>query len=258
MTGVQQAEVGPAQGDPWQSEVRALLAWIKDAVQTAGAKGGVVALSGGIDSAVVAHLLGRALPSAALGVLLPCHSDPQDLLDGQLAAQSAGIPTVTVELDRPYDALCAALAESGEAGAVALANVKPRLRMNALYYQAARTQSVVFGTGNRAELELGYFTKYGDGGVDLLPLGNYLKHEVRDLARSLGVPDRIIARPPSAGLWAGQTDEGEMGLSYAAIDRYLESGVADPSVRQRIETMRQRSRHKLAMPPVFARPGRAR
>ncbi|MHB1842711.1 MAG: NAD(+) synthase [Sulfobacillus sp.] len=244
--------------DPWQPEVDALVAWIGQAVQAARAKGAVVALSGGIDSAVVAHLLGRALPGATLGVLLPCHSDGQDLIDGQLAAQSAGIPTVTVQLDEPYDALCAALQASGEPTAVALANVKPRLRMNALYYHAARTQSVVFGTGNRAELELGYFTKYGDGGVDFLPLGGYLKAEVRQLAVSLGVPPRIIARTPSAGLWAGQTDEGEMGLTYAEIDAYLASGTGDPSVIEQMESMRQKSRHKLAMPPIFVRPGGAR
>lgn len=258
MSSVQQTSEEPTGGDLWQREVEALVAWIRDAVQAAGARGGVVALSGGIDSAVVAHLLGRALPGAALGVLLPCHSDAQDLLDGQLVAHSAGIPTVTVELDEPYDALYAALASSGEATAVALANIKPRLRMNALYYHAARTRSVVFGTGNRAELELGYFTKYGDGGVDFLPLGGYLKHEVQELAVRLGVPGRIVARTPSAGLWAGQTDEGEMGLTYTQIDRYLESGTADPSALERIETMRQRNRHKLAMPPIFPRPGRAR
>lgn len=239
-------------------EIDPLLEWIRRQVADAGAQGGVVAASGGIDSAVVAHLLGRALPGRSLGVLLPCHSQPEDLEDGLLACHSAGIDTVTVNLDQAYDSLVAALRESGEASAVGLANLKPRLRMTALYYQAACRNAVVFGTGNRSELEVGYFTKYGDGGVDFLPLGGYLKHEVRQLATALGVPQRIIDRTPSAGLWAGQTDEGEMGLSYEQLDGYLATGQGASEVAERIEAMRRRARHKLATPPVFLRPDRGR
>ncbi len=241
-----------------EGEIGPLLEWIRQQVTAAGAQGGVVAASGGIDSAVVAHLLGRALPERALGVLMPCHSQPEDLEDGLLACRSAGIDTVIVNLDQAYDSLLAALEESGESSAVGVANLKPRLRMTALYYQAARRHAVVFGTGNRSELEVGYFTKYGDGGVDFLPLGGYLKHEVRQLAQALGVPQRIIDRTPSAGLWAGQTDEGEMGLSYEQLDGFLATGQGAPEVAERIESMQRKARHKLATPPVFSRPDRGR
>jgi len=109
---------------------------------------------------------------------------------------------------------------------------------------------MVVGSSNRDELILGYFTKYGDGGVDIQPLGNLLKGQVRELARSLGIPRPIIDKPPSAGLWEGQTDEGELGLSYDQIDRYLASGEASAAVKKRLESMIAANRHKRQVPPV--------
>jgi len=108
--------------------------------------------------------------------------------------------------------------------ALAMANIKPRLRMTTLYFFAQNCHFLVCGASNRDELELGYFTKHGDSGVDLLPMGDLLKGEVRLLAGHLGVPAPIISRPPSAGLWPGQTDEGELGATYDEIDRYLVTG----------------------------------
>src|SRR6185369_11374700 len=105
-----------------------------------------------------------------------------------------------------------------------MANVKPRMRMTTLYYVANTLNYMVAGTGNRSELSIGYFTKYGDGGVDLLPIGNLLKSEVRTAARELGVPQPIIDKAPSAGLWLGQTDEAEMGFTYAELESYLTQG----------------------------------
>lgn len=228
-----------------------LVAWIAAEIQRSGARGGLVGLSGGLDSATVAMLLRRAVPDAALGVLMPCHSDPSDLADGVLAGETAGIPTVRVDLDAAYDALITALDPDGTAPEMVRANVKPRLRMATLYFEAARRGFLVVGTGNRTELELGYFTKYGDGGVDLLPLGGLWKSEVRQLARSLGVPERILEKAPSAGLWAGQTDESEMELTYEEADRFLATGDGPERVRGRAEMLRERSRHKLAAPPIF-------
>lgn len=236
-----------------RDEAERLVGWIQDKVREAGAQGGLVGLSGGIDSAVVAALLGRALPGRSLGVLMPCHSDPADMDDGALAAQSAGISTVTVDLDEPYDRMMAVLDPDRNGPALAKANVKPRLRMNTLYYLASARGYLVVGTGNRTELELGYFTKYGDGGVDLLPLGEFLKHEVRAIAQELGVPQKIIDRAPSAGLWPGQTDEGEMGVTYDAVDKYLATGEAPEATRFRVEELRNRGRHKLTVAPVFPR-----
>ena len=104
--------------------------------------------------------------------------------------------------------------------------------MLTLYYFANRLKYMVVGSGNRDELSIGYFTKYGDGGVDIQPLGNLLKGQVRELARFLGIPKQIIDKPPSAGLWEGQTDEGELGFSYEELDRYLASGEASAALKE--------------------------
>ena len=132
-----------------------------------------------------------------------------------------------------------------------IANVKPRLRMTTLYFLANTLNYLVAGTGNRSELAIGYFTKHGDGGVDLLPIGDLLKGDVRAAARDLGVPEPIIDKAPSAGLWAGQTDEGEMGFSYAELERYLTKGpetVAPALV----------DAHRTADPPERTQAGRRR
>lgn len=229
-----------------------IVAWLRERVAAAGAGGLVVGLSGGIDSSLVAVLSKRAFADASLGVVLSCHSLASDGEHARLAARACGLAFVEVPLEPVYDTFLAQLGEGGEGeGArLARANLKPRLRMAALYFQANRRGYLVAGTGNRSELELGYFTKYGDGGVDLLPLGRLVKSEVRELARQVGVPEEIIAKPPSAGLWEGQTDETEMGLSYADLDRYLLAGEAQPEVRRRVEALRAASEHKRQLPPV--------
>ena len=122
--------------------------------------------------------------------------------------------------------------------------------MLTLYYIANQLSYMVAGAGNRSELSVGYFTKYGDGGVDILPLGNLVKEEVRELAGFLGVPQPIIDKPPSAGLWEGQTDEEELGLSYEELDRYLLTGEVSGEVKERIESMITASAHKRLLPPV--------
>jgi NAD+ synthase len=127
--------------------------------------------------------------------------------------------------------------------------------MTYLYYYANVLGYLVVGTGNRSELEVGYFTKYGDGGVDILPLGSLLKSQVRELAREIGIPARIVQKVPSAGLWEGQTDEEELGVSDADLDSYLlgrvGSAVPRAEVVQRIEELRSRNRHKLSPPPIW-------
>jgi NAD+ synthase len=116
---------------------------------------------------------------------------------------------------------------------------------------------MVVGTGNRSEVMVGYFTKYGDAGVDLLPLASLYKHQVRDIAREIGVPEPVIARPPSAGLWEGQTDEAEMGVTYADLDRILEAMETGreidvhPDLWDRVERMVKGSEHKRRLPPIF-------
>jgi NAD+ synthase len=212
-----------------------------------------VGLSGGVDSAVTAVLCYRAFPQSTLALIMPCHSNKNDMVHARAVADKFSIPSRTVVLDSVFDALLKVLPDDKVAPDVsrrAKANIKARLRMLTLYYFANRLKYMVVGAGNRDELSVGYFTKYGDGGVDIQPLGNLLKGQVRELAKFLGIPQEIINKPPSAGLWEGQTDEGEMGLSYDELDRYLATGEASAELKKRIESMIAASEHKRQLPLV--------
>jgi NAD+ synthase len=235
-----------------------LIAWIRTEVEAGGGAGAVFGLSGGIDSAVVAALAKLAFPHHTLGVVMPCHSDPPDAEDAALVAHHYGVPFTTVDLGPVYDALLEALGESCSdlpASRLATANLKPRLRMTTLYALANQLGYRVLGTGNRSEIAVGYFTKYGDGAADLLPLGSLVKSEVRELARSLEMPPRIIDKPPSAGLWADQTDEGEMGLTYDELDAYLLTGTSPQVVKAKVDALHATSEHKRTVPRVAPKPG---
>jgi len=233
--------------------VEKLISWIRDKVLTAGCKGIVVGMSGGLDSSVLAVLCYRAFPQNMLGVLMPCYSSQEDREHAQTLASQFSIPTKTAVLDTVFDALIKALpSERAEptASRLAKANLKVRLRMLTLYYFANQLKYMVVGSSNRSELAIGYFTKYGDGGADILPLGNLVKGQVRELASFLGIPQQIIDKPPSAGLWQGQTDESELGLSYEELDRYLVTGEASNELREKIESMIAASNHKRSLPPI--------
>jgi NAD+ synthase len=184
---------------------------------------------------------------------MPCYSSQQDVKHAQAVADKFSIPVRTAVLDAAFDTLLKVLpndkAES-DVSRVAKANIKARLRMLTLYYFANQLKYMVVGAGNRDELSVGYFTKYGDGGVDIQPLGNLTKGQVKELAKFLGIPQPIINKPPSAGLWEGQTDEGELGLSYDELDRYLVTGEASAEVKKKIESMIAASEHKRQLPPV--------
>ncbi|MFH1362254.1 MAG: NAD(+) synthase [bacterium] len=234
--------------------------WIKQRVSEAGAKGCVFGLSGGVDSAVVAALCKMAFPKNVLGLLMPCHSNPQDAIDAQKTADKFSIPTKTIDLCKAFDDLFHQLegtAYDGTKMDLAIANLKPRLRMLTLYYYANQNNYLVIGTGNRSETVMGYCTKYGDAGVDLLPLASFLKTQVREMAKELGVPQEIIDKPPSAGLWAGQTDEAEMGITYEMLDKIiigLESNKLtglDPAKVELVKRKRGASEHKRCLPPSF-------
>jgi NAD+ synthase len=230
-----------------------LASWIKDKVLAAGSKGAVLGLSGGVDSSVAAVLCHRAFPQTTLAVLMPCYSSQEYMAHARLVAEKFSIPTKTVVLDDAFDGLLKVLPDDKvepDVNRLAQANIKARLRMLALYYFANRLKYMVVGASNRDELAIGYFTKYGDGGADILPLGSLLKGEVRELAKFLGIPEPIIDKPPSADLWEGQTDEGELGLSYDELDRYLTTGEAPAEIKKRIDAMTRASEHKRQPPPV--------
>jgi len=232
----------------------ALVSWVKDRVLAAGRKGTVLGLSGGLDSSVLAVLCYRAFPRSMLGLMMPCYSSQEDMEHARVVASKFSIPTEEVALSTVFDTLLEVLPESRAEPAVsriAEANLKARLRMLTLYYFANRLNYLVVGSSNRSELSIGYFTKYGDGGVDIMPLGNLVKGQVVELARFLGIPQEIIDKPPSAGLWEGQTDEAELGLTYEEIDRYLITGEVSNELRSRIEAMIAFSEHK-RLPPLIA------
>lgn len=226
--------------------------WIRDRISEAGAKGAVLGISGGVDSSALAALLRRILGrEGLLALMMPCRSMPVDEEDATLLAEALDIQTMKVDLTETYDACKKQIEASlGELSSLAIANLKPRLRMTTLYAVAQTRGALVFGASNRCEMEFGYFTKFGDSGVDVLPFVSLLKGEVFRVAEHLGVPERIIKKPPTAGLWEGQTDEAEMGVTYADLDRYLATGEATPDVKKKIEAARARSAHKRTMPPM--------
>jgi len=250
--------------------------WLRFQMDQAGAARLVLGLSGGIDSAVVCALSTMAAgPSRVIAAIMPIHSRSDDIRDAELVASTFEVIPRAIDLGPAHDALIAAMPGEGGAGLedanvdpdrqyirrqLAPANVKPRLRMTSLYYLANRFNGLVVGTGNKTELAIGYFTKYGDGGVDILPLGDLDKTAVRGLARELGVPETVISKAPSAGLWEGQTDEAEIGVTYDQLDRILapipgeeRQAPIDPATLDRIAALVAASEHKRQAIPMFRR-----
>ncbi|MBO9130486.1 NAD(+) synthase [Bacillus sp. 165] len=245
-----------------EQQIEKLVEWLRIKVREANAKGAIVGISGGIDSAVVTHLIKRAFPEQSLGVIMPCKSNPKDQEDALRVVESSGIDYYVVDLTETHQTLFSTIETQvksngkwdEEKAKLGDANTRARLRMTTLYAVANNFGYLVVGTDNAAEWHTGYFTKYGDGGVDLVPLVHFTKGEVREMAKQLGVPDEVIHKAPSAGLWEGQTDENEMGTTYDMIDKYLKGGEIPEEDRLIIERMHARSEHKrhlAAAPPKF-------
>jgi NAD+ synthase len=240
--------------------VEELTLWIKEQAEAAGAKGAVFGLSGGLDSTVVGALCERALGDRVLGVIMPCMSQSCDMDDALLAAEAFEIQTLTIDLSPVLQSLLAVLPAGGDA---AVSNIKPRLRMITLYYLANDREMMVVGTSNKSERSVGYFTKHGDGAADICPLADIYKTELYEIAASLGVPRAILERPPSAGLCEGQTDEGELGMTYLELDsilKALERGrtpLEMPDTVARVKGLVSASEHKRASVPAFGVPGEA-
>jgi len=199
----------------------AILEFISEKVRESKAKGVVVGLSGGIDSAVTSLLCAKALgPDKVLNLFLPSRSTPVgDKEDVEAFCERFGMELRTLDISATVDALKKTL--PGLEDKRLIGNATARLRMIALFHHAKMLDRVVMGTSNKSELLIGYFTKFGDGGADFCPLGDLYKTEVRELAMRLEVPQPILDKVPTAGLWEGQTDEGEMGLTYEELDQIL-------------------------------------
>lgn len=183
-------------------------------------KKGVIGLSGGVDSSLVAFLAVKALGKEnIIGLIMPYKTNkPEDVSDAENVAQILGIDYKKIEITPIVDRIKEVLEISDK---IPLGNVAARVRMITLYNEAWHQRGIVLGTGNKTELLVGYFTKYGDGGVDILPIGDLYKTQVWKIAEAIGVPSKIVAKTPTAGLWAGQTDEGELGIDYKTLDKIL-------------------------------------
>lgn len=230
--------------------IKKLVEWLQEKVNEANAKGVVFGLSGGIDSAVIAGLAKKAFPDNSLGIIMPCHSDPIDEEHAILVAEALKLETAKVDLSNSFDTLLDSIKVENK-NKMAISNLKPRLRMTTLYYFAQNNNYLVIGSSNKSEFTVGYFTKHGDSGVDILPLASFVKYEIRELAKALEIPSIIIEKPPTAGLWANQTDEKEMGFSYDVLDNYIKTGEGPKEVVEKIDRMNAISEHKRVYPPIF-------
>jgi NAD+ synthase len=197
-----------------------LVMFLRDAVTKVGFERAILNLSGGIDSALVAFLVAEAVgPENVLALRLPYHSSSQDSLDdAQAVIDALGVRSDTIEITAMVDPL---LARFPDASNLRKGNIMARMRMVVLYDQSVAFHALPVGTSNKTETLLGYTTIYGDNAAGVQPIADLYKAQVRQLSRALGVPSSVIDKPPSADLWAGQTDEDELGFTYDLADQVL-------------------------------------
>lgn len=230
----------------YKEEFEQRVAYIRGLVETSHSKGIVFGNSGGKDSALVG-ILCKAACDNTVGIIMPCASKRNfglDKDDGNAVAEQFHIETRVIDLTEVRQKELEQLATITEMTDLAIANIAPRLRMTTLYAVAAAEGRLVAGTGNASEAYMGYFTKWGDGAHDFNPISDLTATEIFEFLEYLNAPRCIIEKAPSAGLFDGQTDEQEMGVTYAAIDRYLMTGEAEERDREIIERFHARSEHK--------------
>ena len=239
-------------------EVENITKWIADYVKNAGADGVIIGNSGGKDCATVMALAAKALGSdKVLAVAMPCHSKEEDLMDARLVANQFYINMLEIDITNIYDRMeeasnialqKARLAQEIEKEASI--NTKPRIRMTTLYMLAQTLNYLVIGTGNLCERMVGYTTKWGDSSSDFNPIGNFTVEEVLQIGEYLGVPDKIIHKAPNDGL-GGLTDEEKMGVTYAQIAQYIDTGKTDTEAKEKIERKYRTSMHKRKEIPIY-------
>ena len=232
-------------------ETKRRVEFIQNTLSAARAEGIVFGNSGGKDSALVGILCKKACENT-LGLILPCGSNrnyASDKADAKNLAEQFNIATKIIDLSEVKEKLVYAAGESTKLSDSALVNIAPRLRMTALYAVATSENRLVAGTGNRSERYMGYFTKWGDGACDFNPISDLTVTEIYEFLRFLNAPDGIIRKAPSAGLFDGQTDENEMGVTYRSIDNFLLTGSVNERDGAIIQRFHQLSEHKRKPPP---------
>ena len=246
--------------------VRLIENFIRTRVSEAGAEGVVIGLSGGIDSAVVASIAVRVLdPKNIFTLFLPSKTTPNtDLNDVQILCSQLKLELNEINIQKLVDIFSEEIQEKEDPSLMEWANLRPRIRQAVLYFFTNRLNYLLCGAGNKSELMIGYFTKFGDGAVDILPIGDVYKTHVFQLGKYLKIPKEILTKAPSAGLWEDQTDEAEIGMSYQQLDNILyglerfqtEDEVADylqvslAEVRK-VRSMLYQSEHKRRGPLIF-------
>lgn len=237
----------------YEQELKKRVAFIRFALNDAHCQAVVYGNSGGKDSALVGILCKLACENT-LGVAMPCQSTRnfgEDMEDALAVARQFHIETVTVDLSDVKAALCQQIAPIQQLDQPSLGNIAPRLRMTTLYAIAQSRHALVAGTGNKCERFMGYFTKWGDGACDFNPIADLTVTEIYEFLAYLQAPENIITKAPSAGLFEGQTDEDEMGVTYDEIESYMETGSCGNDHDKTIHRAHQVTEHKRRMPLVY-------
>lgn len=256
-------------------EVFNIVEFLKKSIRWS-ATGFALGLSGGIDSAVCAALAKRAIDELNAEnkqvftldlIILPMNNSESDAIVAREVASTLGVEVREVDLSDTLSSFLSALHPTADGhtqpNPKCVGNLKARMRMSAIYYSANVNNLLVIGTDNASETYTGYFTKHGDGAADIFPISPYTKREVYEMGRFLGLPESVLSRAPSAGLWEGQTDEDEMGVPYDFIDNIIE-GISNANLRRysecqyseyinRLSKLHRTTEHKRTPPLVFNR-----
>lgn len=237
----------------YKMELENRVNFIKKVLVDAHAKGIIFGNSGGKDSALVGILCKKACENV-IGVIMPCQSKRnygEDTNDAVALANQFSIETITVDLTKTKEAIMESIELSSDISDMAGKNIAPRLRMTTLYTIGQTKNYLVAGTGNKSERTMGYFTKWGDGACDFNPIADLTATEIFEFLRYLNAPKNIIEKAPSAGLFDGQTDEKEMGITYKALDLYIQTGEGDEETITKIKRSNEATEHKRQLPKLY-------
>ncbi|MBQ9992054.1 MAG: NAD(+) synthase [Firmicutes bacterium] len=237
----------------YKKEFEERVAFIKNLLAETGCTGIVFGNSGGKDCTLVG-ILCKAACENTLGVMMPCESSCnflQDKEDAIAFSEQYSIELKCVDLTELKKGMVKNVAEIEDITDTAISNIAPRLRMTTLYLIAQSRNALVAGTGNKCERFMGYFTKWGDGAYDFDPIADLTVSEIYDFLRYLEAPESIITKAPSAGLFEGQTDEGEMGVTYEQIEDYLAGNNVEGAAKEKIKRAHQITEHKRKPPVLF-------